>query len=46
MVKIVGVKIKVYLKYGKEIYICVKNGGVDFDGNLVFCCLIDCVKKD
>lgn len=46
MVKIVGVKIKVYFKYGKEIYVCVKNGGVDLDINLLFCCLMEKVKKD
>jgi len=34
MAKTAGAKTKVYSKYGKEIYICAKNGGLDHDGNL------------
>ena len=34
MAKTAGQKTKVYSKYGKEIYVLAKNGGVDPDGNL------------
>ncbi|MEL7288010.1 MAG: YebC/PmpR family DNA-binding transcriptional regulator, partial [Pseudomonadota bacterium] len=34
MAKTAGAKIKVYSKYGKEIYMCAKNGGGDPDMNL------------
>ena len=27
-------KAKVYSKYGREIYVCAKSGGVEPDGNL------------
>ncbi len=34
MAKTQGAKIKVYSKYGKEIYVCAKNGGSDPESNL------------
>ena len=34
MAKTAGAKTKVYSKYGKEIYVCAKNGGPDPDANL------------
>jgi YebC/PmpR family DNA-binding regulatory protein len=46
MAKTAGAKTKVYSKYGKEIYICAKNGGVDTDGNLSLRRLIERAKKD
>ena len=46
MDKTAGAKTKVYSKYGKEIYICAKNGGVDPDGNLALRRLIERAKKD
>ena len=39
-------KAKVYSKYGREIYVCAKNGGVDPNGNLALRRLIDNAKKD
>ncbi|THB73712.1 MAG: YebC/PmpR family DNA-binding transcriptional regulator [Gammaproteobacteria bacterium] len=39
-------KAKVYSKYGREIYVCAKSGGVDPDGNLSLRSLIDKAKKD
>ena len=44
MAKTAGAKTKVYSKYGKEIYICAKNGGVDPDGNLALRRLIERAK--
>ena len=46
MAKTAGAKTKVYSKYGKEIYVCAKNGGFDPDGNLSLRRLIDGAKKD
>jgi len=46
MAKTQGAKTKVYSKYGKEIYVCAKNGGVDPDGNLALRRLIERAKKD
>ncbi|KPH64189.1 transcriptional regulator [Pseudoalteromonas porphyrae] len=46
MAKTAGAKTKVYSKYGKEIYICAKNGGTDPDGNLSLRRLIERAKKD
>jgi YebC/PmpR family DNA-binding regulatory protein len=46
MAKTAGIKTKVYSKYGKEIYVVAKNGGVDPDGNLQLRRLIDKAKKD
>jgi YebC/PmpR family DNA-binding regulatory protein len=46
MAKTQGAKTKVYSKYGKEIYVCAKNGGTDPDGNLSLRRLIESAKKD
>lgn len=46
MAKTSDAKAKVYSKYGREIYVCAKNGGVDPDGNLALRRLIDNAKKD
>ena len=46
MAKTQGAKIKVYSKYGKEIYVCAKNGGADPDTNLSLRHLIAKAKKD
>lgn len=46
MAKTAGAKIKVYSKYGKEIYMCAKNGGSDPDMNLSLKHLIAKAKKD
>lgn len=46
MQKTAGAKTKVYSKYGKEIYVCAKNGGGDPDANLSLRRLIEKAKKD
>jgi YebC/PmpR family DNA-binding regulatory protein len=46
MAKTSDAKAKVYSKYGREIYVCAKAGGVDPDGNLALRSLIDRAKKD
>jgi len=46
MAKTSDAKAKVYSRYGREIYVCAKNGGVDPDGNLTLRRLIDKAKKD
>ena len=46
MAKTAAVKTKVYSKYGREIYVCAKNGGTDPGGNLALRSLIDRAKKD
>ncbi|CAH0533254.1 putative transcriptional regulatory protein [Vibrio stylophorae] len=46
MAKTQGAKIKVYSKYGKEIYVAAKNGGTDPDSNLSLRRLIEKAKKD
>ena len=46
MAKTADAKAKVYSKYGREIYVCAKNGGVDPNGNLTLRRLIDNAKKD
>lgn len=46
MAKTAASKTKVYSKYGREIYVVAKNGGVDPDGNLALRSLIDRAKKD
>lgn len=46
MAKTAGAKTKVYSKYGREIYVVAKAGGVDPDGNLALRALIDRAKKD
>ncbi len=39
-------KAKVYSKYGREIYVCAKSGGIDPSGNLALRSMIDRAKKD
>ena len=34
MAKTSDAKAKVYSKYGRELYVCAKSGGIDPDGNL------------
>ncbi|GLP94749.1 YebC/PmpR family DNA-binding transcriptional regulator [Paraferrimonas sedimenticola] len=46
MAKTQGAKTKLYSRYGKEIYMCAKNGGIDPDSNLALRRLIDKAKKD
>ncbi len=46
MAKTAGAKTKLYSRYGKEIYVCAKNGGVDPDGNLSLRRMIEKAKKD
>ena len=46
MAKTSDAKAKVYSKYGREIYVCAKSGGLDPDGNLSLRSLIDRAKKD
>ncbi len=46
MAKTAGMKTKIYSKYGKEIYVCAKNGGHDPSANLSLRRLIDKAKKD
>jgi len=46
MAKTAGAKTKVYSKYGREIYVSAKNGGIDPNGNLSLRRLIDNAKKD
>jgi YebC/PmpR family DNA-binding regulatory protein len=46
MAKTQGAKTKVYSKYGKEIYVCAKNGGGDPDANLALRRLMERAKKD
>ncbi|MBD8514549.1 YebC/PmpR family DNA-binding transcriptional regulator [Photobacterium sp. WH77] len=46
MAKTQGAKIKVYSKYGKEIYMSAKNGGTDPDSNLSLRRLMEKAKKD
>lgn len=46
MAKTSDAKAKVYSKYGREIYVCAKSGGVDPEGNLALRSLIDRAKKD
>ena len=46
MAKTAGAKTKVYSKYGKEIYVCAKNGGSDPETNLSLRRLMDKAKKD
>lgn len=45
MAKTADAKAKVYSKYGREIYVCAKAGGVDPDGNLALRGLIERAKK-
>ena len=46
MAKTAAAKTKVYSRYGREIYVCAKNGGPDPDGNLALRSLMDRAKKD
>lgn len=46
MAKTSDAKAKVYSKYGREIYVIAKAGGVDPDGNLALRSMIDRAKKD
>lgn len=46
MAKTAAVKTKVYSKYGREIYVCAKAGGIDPAGNLSLRSLIDRAKRD
>jgi len=46
MAKTAGAKTKVYSKYGREIYVCAKSGGIDPDGNLSLRRMIEKAKKD
>ncbi|SFH51375.1 YebC/PmpR family DNA-binding transcriptional regulator [Modicisalibacter xianhensis] len=46
MAKTAAAKTKVYSKYGREIYVCAKAGGVDPNGNLALRSLMDRAKKD
>ncbi len=46
MAKTSDMKAKVYSRYGREIYVCAKSGGVDPAGNLALRSLIDRAKKD
>jgi len=46
MAKTSDAKARVYSKYGREIYVCAKAGGLDPDGNLALRSMIDRAKKD
>lgn len=46
MAKTSDMKSKVYSKYGREIYVCAKQGGSDPEGNLSLRAMIDRAKKD
>jgi YebC/PmpR family DNA-binding regulatory protein len=46
MAKTAGAKTKVYSKYGKELYVCAKNGTPDPEANLPLRRLIEKAKKD
>jgi len=46
MAKTSDMKAKVYSRYGREIYVIAKSGGVDPTGNLALRSLIDRAKKD
>lgn len=45
MAKTSDAKAKVYSKYGREIFVCAKAGGIDPDGNLALRGLIERAKK-
>lgn len=45
MAKTSDAKAKVYSKYGREIYVCAKSGGVEPEGNLALRGLIERAKK-
>ena len=46
MAKTAGQKTKIYSRYGKELYVCAKNGGFDPEGNLALRQMISKAKKD
>jgi len=46
MAKTAAAKTKVYSKFGREIYVCAKSGGIDPSGNLALRGLIERAKKD
>ena len=46
MAKTSDAKARVYSKYGREIYVCAKAGGLDPTGNLALRSLIERAKKD
>ncbi|NRA62065.1 MAG: YebC/PmpR family DNA-binding transcriptional regulator [Psychrobium sp.] len=46
MAKTQGAKVRVYSRYGKEIYVSAKNGGADPDTNISLRRLIEKAKKD
>ena len=46
MAKTGAMKTKLYSKYGKEIYVCAKNGGTETDSNLSLRRLIEKAKKE
>ena len=46
MAKTQGAKVRVYSRYGKEIYVSAKNGGADPDTNISLKRLIEKAKKD
>jgi YebC/PmpR family DNA-binding regulatory protein len=46
MAKTADAKTKVYSKYGREIYVAAKSGGIDPNGNLSLRSLIERAKKD
>jgi len=46
MAKTSDAKAKLYSRYGREIYVCAKSGGVEPDGNLALRGMIERAKKD
>ena len=46
MAKTSDAKAKIYSRYGREIYVCAKNGGIEPDSNLALRRLIEKAKKD
>lgn len=46
MAKTSDAKARIYSRYGREIYVCAKAGGIEPDGNLALRGLIDRAKKD
>lgn len=46
MAKTAGQKTRLYSRYGKEIYVVAKQGGVEPDGNLSLRRLIERAKKE
>src|SRR5690554_90031 len=46
MAKTAAAKSKVYSRYGRELYVCAKQGGYDPDANLALRSMIERAKKD